>query len=202
MKVSDAQLGTDHSRTEHRVVEAGPEMDMDVDGVVQSRRSGAASIALTAASLALEIADRNIEPPNAGKTKKGSADDYIFDIFDIFAESDDEADEAATAAVGCRKLSRGDIVINDIVDDDEPAREAHHRSVKRRTQPHWSARRMRGAQRPTPPNDTKLITNSARRSQSLASGRWKVILILDERQTDERFMYKVIARKGRETRTD
>jgi hypothetical protein len=39
------------------------------------------------------------------------------------------------------------------------------------------------------------------RSESLAGGRWQVIWILDERQTDAGFMYKVIAGKGRETRT-
>jgi len=35
----------------------------------------------------------------------------------------------------------------------------------------------------------------------VAGGRWQVLWILDERQTDAGFMYEVIAGKGRETRT-
>lgn len=40
-----------------------------------------------------------------------------------------------------------------------------------------------------------------RRGESLACSGWRVLLILDERQTDAGFMYEVIAGKGRKTRT-
>jgi hypothetical protein len=70
----------------------------------------------TAAPLALEIADSDVESPNAGKTHKRPFDEFIFDVF---AESDDEANTTDEAAVGRQKRSRcGDIVINDITDDD------------------------------------------------------------------------------------
>ena len=65
---------------------------------------------MTAASLALAIADRNVVSPNAGRTHKRPFDELIFDVF---AESDDEANAADKTAVGPRKRSRsGDVVIN------------------------------------------------------------------------------------------
>jgi hypothetical protein len=73
--------------------------------------------------LALKIVESNVKAAIAGKTNKRPF------VFDAFAESDyedDKTNEAATAAVGCRKRSRrGDVVINDIVEQRaRPARSA------------------------------------------------------------------------------
>lgn len=93
--------------------------------------------------LAPKITDRDVEARVAGKTKKRPFDDFIFDVF---AESENE-NEPTAAAVGCRKRSRrNNAVTNDIVDDDEPAREAHRRPFKRQTRPPRSTKQTRGAQ--------------------------------------------------------
>lgn len=193
----DAQLAPDLARMEHDVVDANVAATASgVDGVAQSRRSDAAHAALTTAavaSLAPKIADRYVEAGVAGKTKKGPFDDFIFDVF---AESESK-NEPTAAAVGCRKRSRHtNAVANDIVGDDEAARKAHRRPFKRQTRPPRSTRQTRGAQRHTSQNDTKLVTHSVHRGESLTSGGWQVLLILDERQTDAGFMYEVIAEKG------
>ena len=201
----DVQLGPDLARMERDdVVDEDVAVTVtasDVDGVAQSRHSDAGHATLTttaAASLALKIADRDVEAGVAGKTDKRSFDDFIFNVF-AESESESENEPTAAAAVGRRKRSRRDDDDDDD-DDDEPVREAR-RPVNRRTRPPRSTRRTRGAQRPTPPNDTKLVTNRVRRGKSLVSGGWQVMRILGEEQTDAGFKYKVIAGKGRETRT-
>jgi hypothetical protein len=84
----------------------------------ESERAEEALATVIAASLALEIADRDVKPPTTGKANKRFADD---DIFDVFAESDyedDKTDEAAAAVAGRRKRSRrGDV-------DNEPNRQS------------------------------------------------------------------------------
>jgi hypothetical protein len=201
----EAQLAPDLARMEHDVVDTNVAVAAtasDVDGVAQSRRSDAALITVAAASLALKITDCDVEAGVAGKTKKRPCVDFIFDVF-AKSESENENEPTTAAAVGCRKRSRrNDAVTNYIVDDDEPARKSHRRPFKRQTRPPQSStRQTRGAQRPTPQNDTKLIIHSVRRGESLASARWQVGKILDERQTDAGFMYEVTSRKGRKTRT-
>jgi hypothetical protein len=192
---------------EHDVVDANVAVAAtasDVDGVAQSRPDAAhaALITMAAASLDLKITDCDVEAGVAGKTKKRPYVDFIFDVF-AESESENENEPTAAAAVGCRKRSRhNNTVTNYIVDDDEPARESHRRPFKGQAgPPRSSTRQTRGAQRPTPQNDTKLVTHSVRRGESLASAGWQVNKILDERQTDAGFMYKVTARKGRKTRT-
>jgi hypothetical protein len=51
----------------------------------ESERGEEALATVMAASLALEMADCDVEPPTTGKTNKRFVDD---DIFDVFAESD------------------------------------------------------------------------------------------------------------------
>jgi hypothetical protein len=134
----DAQLEPDRARTDHDVIDTGPERDTDVvvtatatasklDVVAQSRRSDAALTTATATPLALKIAESNIKVAIAGKTNKRPFDVFVFDVFAESDCEDDKTNEAAAAAVGCRKRSRrGDVVINDI--------------VKRRARPLRSAR--------------------------------------------------------------
>jgi hypothetical protein len=134
----DAQLEPDRARTDHNVIDAGPERVADmvvtatataskVDAVAQSRRSDAALTTATATFLALKIAESNIKAAIAGKTNKRPFDNFVFDVFAESDCEDDKINEAAAAAVGCRKRSRrGDVVINDI--------------VKRRARPPRSAR--------------------------------------------------------------
>jgi len=173
----------------------------DTAVVSESESGGEALATATAAPLAPEIADSDVEAPNASKTHKRPYNKFIFDVF---AESDDEAN---TTAVGRQKRSRcgGDIVINDITDndniDDEPTRQAHHRPAQRCARPPPPARQTRGAQRPTSRSHAKLVTHSVRQGESSASAWWQVQLILGERQTDAGFMYEVREGKGRATRT-
>jgi len=84
------------ARAEHHILEADADVGTDVDRVAESRRSSAAPTTATAASLALEIGDRDV-----GYRNKWVADD---DDIDVFAEGKDQP--AAAAAVGRRKRPR------------------------------------------------------------------------------------------------
>jgi hypothetical protein len=122
----DAQLVPDLAKMEHDAGDANVAVAATMDGVAQSRRSDAAHALTTAAaaSLALKIADRDVEAGVAGVTKKRP-----------FNESESESEsknQPAAATVGCRKRSRR---------NNKPGR-----PFNRQTRPPRSTRQTRGAQ--------------------------------------------------------
>jgi len=122
------------ARPEHHILEAGPDIDTDVDGVAESRRPGAAPPTTMAASLALEIGDRDVDCPN-----NRCADDDFW---------------PATVADGPQKRPRRGDTLEDIDDDvDKPACGARRRLVKWRARPP-RPRDKRAELRDQPPRPT------------------------------------------------
>jgi hypothetical protein len=75
---------------------------------------------VTAASLALEIADYDVDPPTVGKTNKSFADD---DIFEVFTESIDKAAAASLMTLSTMTRQHAKLVIdssNSVLDSHGP----------------------------------------------------------------------------------